>query len=272
MVHRLLKNSIVETTRHRRPTRSTPTRAWRRAGIDRPARRSGWSEHHETYEHVGEVTGWVHDLAPAWTAGAGPHASSSSSAGTAIVDIEMRPPGARRDRLGLPDVAGPPPAWQDGHRPCSTRQRRRADAASARSTTASTARTRSSRRSSTGGRSITSRSAPRCPMPGVPKFTMHVRPRAERRRHPRRRCAIGRPAVDQGPGDRSSDACPMLEPMHPGRRGRAGRRHRRGDGAVARPKPSDAGRSPSATVVGGAVHPRAGRFGGCPFVVTDDGR
>ena len=94
--------------RRRRPTRSTRTpasRPW--ASPIRPPRAS--CEHREAYEHVGEITVWVRDLHAAWDEEQG-RTRVFVEANDAIYTVRGRPPGAARDRLGVPDVAGSPAA------------------------------------------------------------------------------------------------------------------------------------------------------------------
>ena len=67
VAHRLLKNAVAETTgiaRLRPVHGGMPAR-----GGDRRSRPGlGLVEHHEEYDHIGEVTAWVADLDAAWTA------------------------------------------------------------------------------------------------------------------------------------------------------------------------------------------------------------
>src|SRR4029079_13591234 len=64
VAHRLLKNHVVEVV-------GTPAYAMFTAPcvevMDVDARALGMTEHRATYDELGEVTGWVHDLAAAWT-------------------------------------------------------------------------------------------------------------------------------------------------------------------------------------------------------------
>ena len=64
VAHRLLKNHVVEVV-------GTPAYALFSeacvAVMDVDPAALGMTEHRETYEDLGEVTGWVHDLAAAWT-------------------------------------------------------------------------------------------------------------------------------------------------------------------------------------------------------------
>ncbi|HEY4189901.1 MAG TPA: DUF2652 domain-containing protein [Candidatus Limnocylindrales bacterium] len=66
VAHRLLKNAVTETTGFRAYALYTEE-CLRAAGLDDPAS-LGLLEHHEEYDHLGEVTGWVADLDAAWTA------------------------------------------------------------------------------------------------------------------------------------------------------------------------------------------------------------
>jgi uncharacterized protein YndB with AHSA1/START domain/class 3 adenylate cyclase len=65
VAHRLLKNHVVEII-------GTPAYALFSeacvAAMDLDPAALGMTEHHETYEDLGEVTGWVHDLGAAWAA------------------------------------------------------------------------------------------------------------------------------------------------------------------------------------------------------------
>jgi uncharacterized protein YndB with AHSA1/START domain len=65
VAHRLLKNHVVEMV-------GTPAYAMFTAAcidvMDVDPRALGMTEHRESYDDLGEVTGWVHDLAAAWTA------------------------------------------------------------------------------------------------------------------------------------------------------------------------------------------------------------
>jgi uncharacterized protein YndB with AHSA1/START domain len=66
VIHRLLKNSVVETLGV--TAYALYTEACIRAmGIDDPSA-SGLREHRETYDVIGEVVGWVRDLGAAWRA------------------------------------------------------------------------------------------------------------------------------------------------------------------------------------------------------------
>jgi uncharacterized protein YndB with AHSA1/START domain len=65
VAHRLLKNSITETTGIRAYALYTEE-CLRAASADPKA--LGLVEHRETFEHVGEIVGWVADLGAAWQA------------------------------------------------------------------------------------------------------------------------------------------------------------------------------------------------------------
>lgn len=66
VAHRLLKNTITETTGIGPYVLYTED-CLRAAGVDDPAA-LGLVEHREEYDHLGEITGWVADLAAAWAA------------------------------------------------------------------------------------------------------------------------------------------------------------------------------------------------------------
>ena len=65
--HRLLKNAVTEQTGIAAYVLYTED-CLRAAGIDDPARALGLIEHRETYDHLGEIVGWVADLGAAWLA------------------------------------------------------------------------------------------------------------------------------------------------------------------------------------------------------------
>ncbi len=65
LAHRLLKNDVTERTGAAAYALYTDA-CLRVAGVD-PAT-LGLTEHRETYDHIGEVVGWVADLGAAWTA------------------------------------------------------------------------------------------------------------------------------------------------------------------------------------------------------------
>jgi hypothetical protein len=65
VAHRLLKNHVVEAVGA--PAYALFSEACV-AVMDVDPVALGMAEHHETYEDLGEVTGWVHDLAAAWAA------------------------------------------------------------------------------------------------------------------------------------------------------------------------------------------------------------
>jgi uncharacterized protein YndB with AHSA1/START domain len=65
LAHRLLKNEITERTGATAYALYTDA-CLRVAGLN--PRSLGLVEHRETYEHIGEVIGWVADLGAAWTA------------------------------------------------------------------------------------------------------------------------------------------------------------------------------------------------------------
>lgn len=66
LVHRLLKNAVSERTGIEAYALYTEA-CLRAAGVADPAA-LGLVEHRETYDHLGEVIGWVADLGAAWTA------------------------------------------------------------------------------------------------------------------------------------------------------------------------------------------------------------
>ncbi len=65
VLHRLLKNSVVEATGFRAYTLYTDA-AVRQLGIDEI--RDKMTPHTETYEHLGKIKIWVQDMLPAWEA------------------------------------------------------------------------------------------------------------------------------------------------------------------------------------------------------------
>lgn len=65
--HRLLKNAITEKTGIAAYALYTED-CLRAAGMDDPAASLGLIEHRETYDHLGEIIGWVEDLGAAWLA------------------------------------------------------------------------------------------------------------------------------------------------------------------------------------------------------------
>jgi uncharacterized protein YndB with AHSA1/START domain len=65
LAHRLLKNEVTERTGAAAYALYTDA-CLQAASVDPAA--LGLIEHRETYEHIGEVTGWVADLGAAWTA------------------------------------------------------------------------------------------------------------------------------------------------------------------------------------------------------------
>jgi len=65
LLHRLLKNTVTETTGYRAYALYTDP-AVLQLEIADPA--AGMTEHHETYEHLGDTHVWVQDLEPVWEA------------------------------------------------------------------------------------------------------------------------------------------------------------------------------------------------------------
>jgi uncharacterized protein YndB with AHSA1/START domain len=65
LAHRLLKNEVTERTGARAYALYTEA-CLRAAGVE--ATSLGLIEHRETYDHIGEVVGWVADLGAAWVA------------------------------------------------------------------------------------------------------------------------------------------------------------------------------------------------------------
>ena len=65
--HRLLKNAVTEQTGIAAYVLYTED-CLRAAGIDDPAGALRLIEHRETYDHLGEIVGWVADLGAAWQA------------------------------------------------------------------------------------------------------------------------------------------------------------------------------------------------------------
>src|SRR6185436_19414081 len=63
VVHRLLKNHVIEQTGIRAYCLYTDA-AVQRLGLGELL--SGFIEHSETYEHLGEVKVWVQDMHPVW--------------------------------------------------------------------------------------------------------------------------------------------------------------------------------------------------------------
>lgn len=63
LIHRLLKNHVTEITGLSAYTLYTQA-AVDAVGLDAPA--AGLLRHSETYEHLGDVTVWIQDLAPIW--------------------------------------------------------------------------------------------------------------------------------------------------------------------------------------------------------------
>jgi len=63
VVHRLLKNSVVETTGIDAYALFSEAAV---AGLGIGAEALGMHRHAETYEHIGDVAGWVHDLERRW--------------------------------------------------------------------------------------------------------------------------------------------------------------------------------------------------------------
>ena len=70
VVHRLLKNEVARHARASPPTRSTSDACVEAMGLDDPGRRR-LVAHREAYEHLGEITVWVRDLARGLGARAG---------------------------------------------------------------------------------------------------------------------------------------------------------------------------------------------------------
>ena len=152
VVHRLLKNHVAR--RRSTPTRCTPPPASRRwASTTRP--RPGLVEHREDVR--GRRRGRrLAPRPPGCLGGRARPGSRRRRAKRTRPDLRAGPRRPARARLGLPDVAAPPPRNGSTRSPGSRRSPGRpGDAASASSTTACTARTRSSRRSSTGTRTTT---------------------------------------------------------------------------------------------------------------------
>jgi len=158
VVHRLLKNTVIEATGIEAYV------LFSQASIDatglEPAA-LGMTPHHESYEHIGAVPGWVHDLERRWREEVARQRVFVERA-AAVQDVVM------------PTTAPPQVVWEflttpggglDGRlgpaSPRSSSTRPAIAAGLGRPTTACMARTRSSRRSSTGDRSITSPSARR---------------------------------------------------------------------------------------------------------------
>ncbi|MCO6453536.1 MAG: DUF2652 domain-containing protein [Caldilineales bacterium] len=65
LIHRLLKNHVVEQTGIRAYTLYTDV-AIRKLGLAEA--QAGMTEHRESYEHLGEVVVWVEDMHPVWEA------------------------------------------------------------------------------------------------------------------------------------------------------------------------------------------------------------
>lgn len=110
LAHRLLKNAVTERTGATAYALYTDA-CLRAADVDPAA--IGLVEHRETYEHIGEVTGWVADLGAAWTAElARTRIVVEPEAAIATVEYDLpAPPGLTWDYLTSPARR---PRWQEG--------------------------------------------------------------------------------------------------------------------------------------------------------------
>ena len=110
LAHRLLKNAVTERTGFRAYALYTQA-CLDAAAVD--GSELGLLEHRETYDHVGEVVGWVEDLGAAWTAEQGRTRVVVEPA-DAIVSIEYdlpAPPAIAWEYLTSPARR---PRWQAG--------------------------------------------------------------------------------------------------------------------------------------------------------------
>ena len=110
LAHRLLKNEVSERTGFGAYALYTDA-CLRVAGVDPAA--SGLIDHRETYDHIGEVIGWVADLGAAWLAELA-RTRVAVDAEAAIVSVEYdlpAPPALAWDYLTSPARR---PRWQAG--------------------------------------------------------------------------------------------------------------------------------------------------------------
>ena len=170
VVHRLLKNDVVEGLGV--PAYALFSQACIDAsGLDPVA--LGMRAHTETYDRIGEVATWVHDLGRRWQEEeARERVFVTPEASILIVSVETDvPPQLAWEFITKP---GQRMSWQPWVTEVTVRARPAAGAVPARPITACTARTRSSRRSWTGGRTTTSRTGPSSTTPSGPIKLLHT--------------------------------------------------------------------------------------------------